>query len=123
MNNLNLVYWLRDAVACLGTLVGVGSAIFLFIRKKTLPAILALVGFLLLAVEPLLEIIFWRIMANSSNFDYGAFESLSTAYACINGPTMFLGIVAIALAFILGFREPRLPPPPPVDEAGTPPLP
>jgi hypothetical protein len=120
MNNINVMYWLRDAVACLGVLVGFGGAIFLFLRKKTIPAVLALVGFLLLSVEPLLDIILWRIVAQSAaNPNW---ESMSTAYACLSGITMFLGAVAIALAFFLGFRVPKLPPPPPVDEAGLPPL-
>jgi hypothetical protein len=121
VNNINVMYWLRDVVACIGPLVGIGGAIFLFIRKKTLPAVLALVGFLLLAVEPLMDIILWRIVAQAATSPN--WESMSTAYACLSGIAMFLGTVAIALAFFLGFREPKLPPPPPVDEAGLPPLP
>ena len=112
MSNIEVFYYLRDAVACLGVLVGLGGAVFLFIRKKTLPAILALIGFAFLGVEPLLDLLLWRVLSNSSSADY---DALNTAYACISGPAMFLGIVVIVLAFILGFREPKLPPPPPVE--------
>ncbi len=53
MNNIETIYYVRDAVACLGVLVGFGGAIFLFIRRKTLPGILALIGFVFLGLEPL----------------------------------------------------------------------
>jgi hypothetical protein len=118
--NVNAMYWLRDVIACIGPLVGIGGAIFLFLRKKPLPAVLSLIGFVMLAIEPLLDILMWRVIAQtSSSLDW---ESMSSAYACISGVTMFLGAILIALAFFLGFREPKLPPPPPVDEAGLPPV-
>jgi hypothetical protein len=105
----------RDAGACLGVLVGLGGAVFLFTRKKVMPGILALIGFILLGIEPSLDVIVWRILANNANAN---FDTLNYAYACITGPTLFLGILLIVLAFILGFRETKLPPPsiePPVD--------
>jgi hypothetical protein len=70
MNNIEIIYYVRDAVACLGVLVGLGGAVFLFIRKKTLPAILALIGFILLGIEPSLDVILWRVLANNSNANY-----------------------------------------------------
>jgi hypothetical protein len=106
---LNTLYWLRDAVACLGVLVGVGGAIFLFVRKKTLAAVLSLIGFVFLGLEPLLDMILWRILINGDNPNY---DLMSTTYVCITGPALFVGIVLIVLAFILGFRGPKLPPPP-----------
>lgn len=39
-------------------------------------------------------------------------------YVCIAGPGSLLGTVLIVIAFIMGFREPKLPPPaddPPAD--------
>ncbi len=109
MNNIEIVYFIRDAVACLGVLVGLGGAIFLFTRKKTLPGILTLLGFGLLGIEPSLDVVLWRILANNSNSN---FDTLNYTYACITGPALFLGILLIVLAFILGFRETKLPPPP-----------
>ena len=108
MNNIEVLYYVRDAVACLGVLVGLGGAVFLFTRKKPLPAILAMIGFIFLGIEPLLDVVLWRVLGNSANANY---DTLNTAYACITGPTLFLGILLIVLAFILGFKEPKLPPP------------
>ncbi len=115
-NAINGLYYLRDAIACLGVLAGLGGAVFLFIRRKTFPAILALIGFLLLGIEPLLDIIIWRLLSfdSSANFD-----TLNTVYACTSGLTMFLGAILIAMAFILGFREPKLGPPPPEEVPAT----
>jgi hypothetical protein len=115
MNNIEILYYVRDAVAFLGVLVGLGGAVFLFTRKKVMPGILALIGFILLGIEPSMDVIVWRILANNANAN---FDTLNYAYACITGPTLFLGILLIVLAFILGFRETKLPPPsmePPVD--------
>ena len=115
MNNIEIFYYLRDALVCLGVLVGIGGGIFLFIRKKTLPGILALIGFLFLGIEPLLDVILWRILGNTASPNW---DTMNTSYACVTGPTAFLGILLIVLAFILGFRLPKLPPPssePPMD--------
>jgi len=109
MDKIEVQYYLRDAVACLGVLVGLGGAVFLFIRKEVLPGILALLGFIFLGIEPLLDVILWRILGNTASPNW---DTMNTAYACITGPTLFLGILLIVLAFVLGFREPKLPPPP-----------
>jgi hypothetical protein len=115
-NTINVLYYLRDAIACLGVLVSLGGTVFLFIRRKTFPAILALIGFLLLGVEPLLDVIIWRVLSTASSAN---FDSLNTVYACTSGLTMFLGAILITLAFVQGFREPKLGPPPPVEDAET----
>jgi hypothetical protein len=112
----NTLYWLDDVISCLGILVGVGGAIFLFTRRKTVPAILALIGFLSMALHPILDILLYRLIAYNSSS--GGSASLDYAYVCIAGPGFFLGAVLIVIAFILGFREPKLPPPaddPPAD--------
>jgi hypothetical protein len=113
--NIEVLYYARDAVACLGVLVGLGGTIFLFTRKKTLPGILALIGFIFLGIEPLLDVVLWQILAKSDTANY---DTLNTVYACVTGPALFLGILLIVLALVLGLREPKLPPPsfePPVD--------
>lgn len=35
----NSLYWLDDVISCLGILLGVGGAIFLLTRRKTVPTI------------------------------------------------------------------------------------
>jgi hypothetical protein len=109
MSTIEILYYVRDAVACLGVLVGLGGAAFLFIRKKALPGILALIGFIFLGVEPLLDVVLYRILGNTASPNW---DTMNTTYACATGPALFLGILLIVLAFILGFREPKLPPPP-----------
>ncbi len=109
MNTIEILYYVRDAAACLGVLVGVGGAVFLFMRKKALPGILALIGFIFLGIEPLLDVVLWRILGNTASPNW---DTMNYTYACATGPALFLGILLIVLAFILGFREPKLPPPP-----------
>jgi len=113
MNNIETYYYIRDAVACVGVLIGFGATIFLFIRKKAAAAILSALGFILLGLEPLLDIFLWRVLGAGDNPNW---DQLNTAYACITGPSLFLGIVFLVLAFILAFRESKLPPPPPPSE-------
>jgi hypothetical protein len=112
-NNIEIYYYIRDAVACLGVLVGVGGAIFLFVKKKTLPAILSLLGFFALGLEPLADLLIWRVLGNGASPNW---ETLNTAYACLTGPSLFIGVVLLVLAFVLAFREPKLPPPPLPDD-------
>lgn len=100
MNNVNILFWLRDILACLGILVGLAASIFLFVRKKTSLGILALVGFLLFSTEPIMDIVFWRILINSMNMDW----HLDIVYACCTGISMLIGPVLIAVALFLGFR-------------------
>jgi hypothetical protein len=109
MDTIETYYYLRDAVACVGVLLGFGATIFLFIRKKTGPAILSLLGFIFLGMEPLLDIVLWRILGSGSNPNW---DGLNTAYACVTGPSLFLGVVCLVLAFIFVLRQPKLPPPP-----------
>jgi hypothetical protein len=109
MDNITTYYYIRDAVACVGVLIGFVATVFLFIRKKAAAAILSALGFIFLGLEPLLDIVLWRVLGNGSNPNW---DSLNTAYACITGPSLFLGVVFLVLAFILATREPKLPPPP-----------
>ena len=110
MDQFQIIYILRDTLACPGVMVGFGGAIFLLIKKKTMPAILSLIGFLLLGAEPILDLVIWQWLSYWDNANY---DQLSTTYACLSGLAAFLGAVLIALAFILAFRERKLPPPPP----------
>ena len=113
MDQYQILYIIRDALACLGVLIGFGGSIFLFTRKKTLPTILSLVGFLFLGIEPILDVVIWQWLSYGDTFTW---EQLTPVYACSSGLVMFLGVILISLAFILAFREPKLPPPPaPVD--------
>jgi hypothetical protein len=113
MSTIETYYYIRDAVACVGVLLGFGATIFLFIRKKTAAAVLSALGFIFLGLEPLLDIILWRVLGAGSNPNW---DNLNTAYACVTGPSLFVGVLFIVLAFIVVLREPKLPPPPPTSE-------
>jgi membrane-bound metal-dependent hydrolase YbcI (DUF457 family) len=115
----NTLYWLDDGISCLGILAGLGGAIFMFTRRKTRPAILALVGFLAMALHPLMDIVLYRLIANLS---YSvSLSTLDYVYVCIAGPGFLLGAILITFAFISGFREPK-PTSPAIDPHSTLPL-
>jgi hypothetical protein len=99
----NTLYWLDDGISCLGILAGLGGAIYLFTRRKTRPAILALVGFLAMALHPLMDIILYRLIANLSSTV--SLSTLDYAYVCIAGPGFLLGAILITIAFISGFCD------------------
>jgi hypothetical protein len=109
MSTIETYYYIRDAVACVGVLIGFGGTVFLFIRKKPTAAVLSALGFIFLGLEPLLDVVLWRVLGAGSNPNW---DSLNTAYACVTGPSLFVGVLFIVLAFIVALREPKLPPPP-----------
>jgi hypothetical protein len=98
---LDVMLWIRDALGCLGVLVGLVSAIFLIVRKKPAMGILALAGFLLLSAEPLLDMVLLRLFLKSSS---GNWQVIDTIYICCSGISLLLGPVLIAVAFFLGLR-------------------
>jgi len=108
MNNIEVLYCLRDAVICMGVLAGLLGAVLLFARRKVLPGILALIGFILLGIEPILDIVLWRILGHGELPDW---NKLNTFYACASGPSLFLGIVLLAAGLFLAAPKetPRLP--------------
>jgi hypothetical protein len=110
----NVLYWIKDVFSCVAILIGIGGAVFLFLRKKIAPAILALIGFLAMGLEPILDIIIWRLLNQSAtNPNY---QAMDFAYVCISAPGFLLGIVLLVVAFVIGFRTPKPPPPAPVED-------
>lgn len=108
MSNIEVLYYIRDAVICVGVLAGFLGATLLFIRRKVLPGSLALMGFTLLGIEPILDIVLWRILGHRELPDW---TTLNTIYACASGPSLFLGIVLLAAGLFLAAHTetPRLP--------------
>ena len=107
-NNIEILYYLRDAAACLGVLVGLAGVVFLFVRRKTGAAILALLGFLLIALEPLTDIVAFRILGSASSPNW---DALNSAYACVSGLSLFLGTALLAAGLFVISRKGPLPPP------------
>ena len=107
-NNIETLYYLRDAAACLGILVGLAGAIFLFVRRKVVAGVLTLLGFLLIALEPLADIVAFRVLGAGSSPDW---DALNTAYACVSGLALFLGMALLAAGLFVVSRKAPLPPP------------
>jgi hypothetical protein len=107
-NNIEMLYYLRDAAACLGVLVGLVGAIVLLIRHKTAAGILALLGFLVIALEPLTDIVAFRILGAGSSPNW---DALNSAYACVSGLSLLLGLVLLAAGLFVISRKGPLPPP------------
>jgi hypothetical protein len=108
MNNIEALYYIRDAIICVGVLAGFLGATLLFIRRKVLPGSLALMGFTLLGIEPILDIVLWRILGREELPDW---NTLNTVYACTSGSSLFLGLVLLAAGLFLAAHPetPRLP--------------
>jgi len=101
--DIGALFYLRDTIICLGVLVGLAVSIFIFTRRKTSASLLSLSGYLLLSVEPFLDIIVWRILGNRRLPDL---RTLNIVYACVSGPVLFLGMVLLAVGLFLAVRSP-----------------
>ncbi len=100
MDLYTIPYNLRDALMCLGFLIGVGGGVFLIIRKQAAAGGLAIAGFILFGIDPILEVVIWRIIApNATNIDV-----LNWTYVCISAPATFLGTAALIAALVMAAR-------------------
>jgi hypothetical protein len=102
--NMTLIYTLMNAAQCLAYLLGAGAGVFMLVRKKTVPGILALAGFVLFGISEILYILFYTVfyetLYNMLGFD--GLQTLSTVYSCVSGLFGFLAIIAIIVALVLG---------------------
>ena len=100
--DISLVYNLRDALLCLSFLVGVGAGVMAIVRQYRITGILALVGFLLLGVDPIAEILIFSVFLN--NYSGNNFEIFNWAYLCISTPAIILGIGCLIAALFTAIR-------------------
>jgi hypothetical protein len=107
INYVNLVYHLKNAVTCLGFLVGIGAGIFLITRKQRLAGALAIAGFVLFSLEPLADLVIFRILFRNLDYDRALFDALNIVYPCISGFGVLLGTVALIIALVNFVREKR----------------
>ncbi len=89
MDPYNLPYNLRDALICLSFLVGAAVGIMAINRQHRTTGLLTLAGFLLLGIDPIAEVIIFRVIMSA----YGGenFEVFNWAYVCISIPVIMLG--------------------------------
>jgi hypothetical protein len=106
-NFMNVFYYLHFALTCLGFLVGLGLGVFLIVRKRMLPGILALVAFFLFSLSPLLNIVVFRLLMQVL-WSNDAYAGASMAVNCITGLANLLACAALIAAFVLLLRpEPK----------------
>jgi len=103
---IDVIYYLRNAVLCLVFLVGIGAGVFLIIRKRTLAGILAMVAFVLFSIEPITDIVIFRILYKQ-DFSEAIFNFLDFIYPIISALAIFLGSILIIVA-LLSATRPKL---------------
>jgi hypothetical protein len=108
MDSSYIPYLFLDCLACTGSLVGSGVGIFLLTRRQTTAGILALIGFLLLSVNPVMQFLLYGPLLLTGTMD---FELVGWLDACITGGALLTGCILIGAALVMAIR-------PAVDEAG-----
>ena len=105
-NYIGIFYNLKNAISCLAFLVGIGVGIFLIVKKRKAVGALAIVGFLLFSLDPIVD---WirRILLRTPNFSIELFNTLQVLHACLSGLGFFLGAAALIVAFIMVMRDGR----------------
>ena len=100
---------LRLVILCLGFLIGIGAGVFLIVRKRMVPGILTLAGFLLFSLNPIVEFVVFRVLWEQlvRSDDYLTANMISN---CLTGFSFFLGSIALVVAFILMLRPTPNPP-------------
>ncbi len=101
MDPLTLPYNLRSGLTCLIFLIGAGAGIFLILRKQTLTGGLALAGFVLFSIDPLVEVILFRLLGDNFSENY---EILGWVYAGVSSVVTILGVAALTAALIMATR-------------------
>ena len=108
--DINTAYYFRDMLMLMVFLAGAGMGIFLLSRKQRLPGILTIAAFLLFSLEPLLDIIVFRLLLQQ-DLSEQAYLTIDYFYPCITAPAFFLGSLALIAAFYLMLK----PAPPPTE--------
>ncbi len=102
MDPYRLPYDIRDALLCLVFLVGIGAGVFAIIRKRQMAGLLTVAGFLLFSVDPIAEMVIFRVI--TSGYTGDNFDVLNWSYVCISTPAMLLGVVALIAALFIAAR-------------------
>jgi hypothetical protein len=101
--NLDYIWYARDAILCLVSILGAIAALLFALRRKRLAGWLAVAAFLLVAVEPVCDLIIWRILALNPDVNYA---SLNWSYACIATPALVVALALLLASIFLSARPP-----------------
>jgi membrane-bound ClpP family serine protease len=104
-SNIEIFYDIRDALVCVGFLIGIGAGVFLITKKHTTAGILGVIGFLLFSLEPITDFVLFRVIYNSVDYDESLFNTLDLIYPCISAPAIFLGSISLVVALISIARQ------------------
>jgi len=106
-NLINAFYYIHLALTCLGFLLGLGVGVFLIMRKRMLPGILALAAFFLFGLTPVLNVLIFRVLMGLL-WEHDAYMTASMTFNCISGLASLLACAALVAAFVLLLRpEPK----------------
>ena len=94
MNGLKILHYTLQSLLCLAEIAGIIAGILAISRKKTLPGVLSVAGFLLLGMSLLVNVLLeqFRLFA-ARNF-------ITTLWVdpCLIAPAAFLGVVCLVIA-------------------------
>lgn len=97
-------YDTRVCVTCFVYLLGIAGGIAALFMKRFVPGLLFAAGFAMLAVEPLLDVIIFRLIYPALT---GDIKAMDWAYAIGSSIGVFLGVSMIVAGFLLALRKPK----------------
>ena len=100
---IDVIYYIRNAVLCLVFLVGIVAGVLLISRKRTLAGILAIVAFVLFSLEPITDVVIFRVLYNL-DLSEGVYNTLDFIYPIISALAIFLGSISIIVALLSANR-------------------
>jgi len=108
MEDFRIPYDVRDALLCLTFLAAMGVTVFVAMSRHKM-AWLAVAGLALMAVDPLIELILFRVLSAvtmpvDSNW----------IYSCVSSLASVIGIALIVAALFLATRPQSAPTAPPM---------
>ncbi len=102
MDSFRIPFDLRDGVVAFACFLGFLGSIFAMARGRVMPGILAMCGFVLCGLDPVLELVVYRLMT-PQNADNGSMWNW--IYAGVSASATFVGLMLIAVAVML--RDPK----------------
>ena len=106
MDNYLLPFNLRDAVLILVFLTGIAGGISLTQRGQPKIGLYVLAGCILLAVDPLAELIIFNFLSPNFSTDSN-YLMFNWAYACISAPATGLGTLSLVAGIYFATRDPQ----------------
>jgi hypothetical protein len=106
MDTIYLPTLAYQCITCLGALIGLGVGVFIISRRHTNAGILALIGFLLIGLNPVVSFILWGPLGiiNMADIAYDSYEMISWVDTCLAGGGLMMGCILVAVALVMAIR-------------------